>query len=218
MLDLVDKRSDQFPYCIVDAPGQIEAFTWSASGAIIADAFASRFPTVVAYVVDSARSTNPTTFMSNMLYACSILYRMKLPFFLVLNKVSHGIRNSLQVHFQADIVDPQFIEKWMQDYEQLGSSIEDARDGYINNLTHSLSLVLDEFYSVIPTVKVSSKTGEGLDKVLEAIQKAKTDYFETYQPAYNALLKEKLAKDVQDTAGKVENITISEKAEGSEEK
>jgi len=204
MLDLVDKRSNQFPYCIVDAPGQIEAFTWSASGAIIADAFASRFPTVVAYVVDSARSTNPTTFMSNMLYACSILYRMKLPFFLVLNK--------------ADIVDPQFIVKWMQDYEQLGSSIEDARDGYINNLTHSLSLVLDEFYSVIPTVKVSSKTGEGLDQVLEAIQKAKNDYFETYQPGYNELLKERLAKDVQDTAGKVENITISEKTEGSEEK
>lgn len=115
-------------------------------------------------------------------------------------------------------MNPQFIEKWMQDYEQLGSSIEDARDGYINNLTHSLSLVLDEFYSVIPTVKVSSKTGEGLDQVLEAIQKAKNDYFETYQPGYNELLKERLAKDVQDTAGKVENITISEKTEGSEEK
>lgn len=43
------------------------------------------------YVMDSARSTNPVTFMSNMLYACSILYRTKLPFVVVLNKVSSQI-------------------------------------------------------------------------------------------------------------------------------
>lgn len=48
---------------------------------------ASTYPTVVIYVMDSARSTNPVTFMSNMLYACSILYRTKLPFIVVLNKV-----------------------------------------------------------------------------------------------------------------------------------
>jgi hypothetical protein len=57
-------------YVFVDTPGQIEVFTWSASGTIITDMIASRFPTVVLYVVDTERSTNPSTFMSNMLYAC----------------------------------------------------------------------------------------------------------------------------------------------------
>jgi GTPase SAR1 family protein len=71
----------------VDTPGQIEIFTWSASGAIITEAFASTFPTVVAYVVDTPRSTNPVTFMSNMLYACSILYKTRLPLVLTFNKV-----------------------------------------------------------------------------------------------------------------------------------
>ncbi|CAN6818670.1 unnamed protein product [Brassica oleracea] len=33
-------------YVLVDTPGQIEIFTWSASGAIITEAFASTFPTV----------------------------------------------------------------------------------------------------------------------------------------------------------------------------
>lgn len=37
--------------------------------------------------MDTPRSHNPVTFMSNMLYACSVLYRMGLPFLLVLNKV-----------------------------------------------------------------------------------------------------------------------------------
>ena len=74
-------------YVVLDTPGQIEVFTWSASGAIITETLASTFPTMVVYVMDTARSTNPVTFMSNMLYACSILYKTKLPFIVVLNKV-----------------------------------------------------------------------------------------------------------------------------------
>lgn len=57
-------------YVILDTPGQIEIFTWSASGAIITDAVASSLPTVVAYIVDTPRTVAPATFMSNMLYAC----------------------------------------------------------------------------------------------------------------------------------------------------
>ena len=75
-------------YAIFDTPGQIEVFTWSASGAIITEALASSFATIVVYIIDTARSTSPVTFMSNMLYACSILYKTKLPFIVVLNKVS----------------------------------------------------------------------------------------------------------------------------------
>ena len=60
-----------YRYILVDTPGQIEIFTWSASGAIITDAIASSLPTVVAYIIDTPRTTSPTTFMSNMLYACS---------------------------------------------------------------------------------------------------------------------------------------------------
>ena len=48
---------------------------------------ASTFPTVIVYVMDVARSSNPVTFMSNMLYACSILYKTKLPFIIAMNKV-----------------------------------------------------------------------------------------------------------------------------------
>lgn len=57
-------------YAIVDTPGQIEAFTWSASGAIITESLASTFPTVIVYVVDTPRTASPNTFVSNMLYAC----------------------------------------------------------------------------------------------------------------------------------------------------
>jgi GTPase SAR1 family protein len=87
VISVIERRADQLDYVLVDTPGQIEIFTWSASGAIITEAFASTFPTVVAYVVDTPRSTSPVTFMSNMLYACSILYKTRLPMILTFNKV-----------------------------------------------------------------------------------------------------------------------------------
>ncbi|KAL0679505.1 hypothetical protein Bca4012_007486 [Brassica carinata] len=50
VVSVIEKRADQLDYVLVDTPGQIEIFTWSASGAIITEAFASTFPTVVTYV------------------------------------------------------------------------------------------------------------------------------------------------------------------------
>jgi len=74
-------------WCIIDTPGQIEVFTWSASGTIITEALATTFPTIVVYVLDVVRSLCPSTFMSNMLYACSIMYKARLPFIVAINKV-----------------------------------------------------------------------------------------------------------------------------------
>jgi GPN-loop GTPase len=103
VVSLLDQRSSQYELAIIDTPGlcvlylscksnsvfsgQIEVFTWSASGTIITETLASTFPTVILYVMDTVRSSNPVTFMSNMLYACSILYKTKLPFIIALNKV-----------------------------------------------------------------------------------------------------------------------------------
>jgi len=42
------------------------------------------------YVVDTPRCVNPQTFMSNMLQACSILYKTKLPLLLVGCWPAHG--------------------------------------------------------------------------------------------------------------------------------
>lgn len=87
MVKLLEKRANEHEYFIFDTPGQIEVFTWSASGDIITKSLASVFPTVVVYVMDIVRSLKPVTFMSNMLYACSILYKTRLPFIIAMNKV-----------------------------------------------------------------------------------------------------------------------------------
>lgn len=75
VIKLIKMSNKEHKYCVIDTPGQIEVFTWSVSGTIVTESLAASFPTVVIYVMDSIRSASPVTFMSNMLYACSILYR-----------------------------------------------------------------------------------------------------------------------------------------------
>ena len=68
VIQLCEKERDPpLQFILADTPGQIEIFTWSASGSIITQAFASSFPTMIAYVIDTPRCMSPQTFMSNML-------------------------------------------------------------------------------------------------------------------------------------------------------
>lgn len=173
------KRSSDFKFAVFDTPGQIEVFTWSASGAIITEALASSFATVVVYIIDTARSTSPVTFMSNMLYACSILYKTKLPFIVVLNK--------------TDIIDHNFAVEWMQDFEVFEEALSQDTT-YMSSLTRSMSLVLDEFYQNLRTVGVSSMTGAGFDEFLKAVDDAVVEFETQYKPEYEKLKKDKEEK------------------------
>merc|ERR1712096_359865 len=47
VLKLLEKKDNEF--VIFDTPGQIEVFTWPASGNIITESLASLFPTVIVY-------------------------------------------------------------------------------------------------------------------------------------------------------------------------
>ncbi|XP_023406319.1 GPN-loop GTPase 1 isoform X2 [Loxodonta africana] len=131
VMKFIEKAQNMSKYVLIDTPGQIEVFTWSASGTIITEALASSFPTVVIYVMDTSRSTNPVTFMSNMLYACSILYKTKLPFIVVMNK--------------TDIIDHSFAVEWMQDFEAFQDALNQETT-YVVGVSAVLGTGLDELF------------------------------------------------------------------------
>lgn len=177
-----DPSQKQIKHVLIDTPGQIEVFVWSASGDILLGSLASSFPTVIAYIIDTPRTTSTSTFMSNMLYACSILYKTKLPMILVFNKI--------------DVKDASFAKEWMTDFEAFQAALQSEEEGgsfggiegmgqgsgYMSSLLHSMSLVLEEFYKHLKVVGVSAARGDGIDEFFVAVQEKKEEFERDYKP------------------------------------
>lgn len=189
VLQFVERRAADglLQHVVLDTPGQIEVFTWSASGAIITEALASALPTCVVFVVDTPRAQSPATFVANMMYACSILYKTRLPLVLAFNK--------------TDVVSHAFARTWMTDFEAFQDAARDAADAedgtYMSSLTQSMGLVLEEFYRTLECVGVSAATGDGFDELFAAIERTRA----TYETDYRAMLdKRKATREARELA------------------
>eukprot|EP00812_Abedinium_dasypus_P010943 NODE_4530_length_665_cov_234.924590.p2 GENE.NODE_4530_length_665_cov_234.924590~~NODE_4530_length_665_cov_234.924590.p2 ORF type:complete len:190 (+),score=81.35 NODE_4530_length_665_cov_234.924590:3-572(+) len=123
--------------------------------------------TIVCYIADTVRCAKPVTFMSNMLYACSILYKTKLPFIIAFNKV--------------DVMPHTFLDEWMKDFDKLGQALS-LETTYVASLARSMSLAMEEFYQNIRSVGVSAVTGQGCADFERALAEASKEFQESYVP------------------------------------
>lgn len=213
----VEKQTEPLPpYILLDTPGQIEVFVWSASGSILLSSLASSFPTVISYVIDTPRTTeNTSTFMSNMLYAISILYKTKLPMILVFNK--------------TDVKDESEAVEWMRDFESFQAALREEEEkaemgggggnGYMGSLLNSMSLVLEEFYNALSVVGVSSMTGHGVDAFFLAVEEKREEFEKEYRPELEKRRKEAETMKAQvrekEVSRMMRDMNVSSRAKGT---
>lgn len=176
-------------WIVVDTPGQIEVFTWSASGQLISEALGATFPTVVLFVADTTRCLSPQTFVSTMLYSSGIMLKQQLPLIIVFNK--------------TDVVSADVPIGWMRNTDALQDAVTSENNGggggddaapsglfmssgggggdggsatgYASTLARSMSLFLHDFYEDIPYAAVSAASGAGMEQLQQAVETAKAE-------------------------------------------
>lgn len=163
---IVLSKTNSIDYILIDTPGQIEVFTWSASGSIITETFSRNFPVIMLYIIDTARTVNPITFVSNILYSCSILYKTRLPIALILNKI--------------DITSIDFLREWLNDNDSFDLAME-KENFFAGSFARSLALTIDIYHKKIPFLNLSASSGTGSINLLKFIKKTKEEFSLEFQ-------------------------------------
>lgn len=131
-IDLYSKK-----YTVVDAPGQIDAFTWCSPAKIIY----KRKNTMILYVIDVSDEISDYAMLSNLIFAATLKHKNPdAKVMLVFNKID----------LCADKTKP---EKYLDSFYVAENTVETD--------VNTLSVFFSEFYEDLPFIKVSSKTGEG---------------------------------------------------------
>jgi GTPase SAR1 family protein len=176
--NIIEANETRFDYILIDTPGQIEVFTWSASGSILCESFSANYPTVNLFIIDLSRSINPMTFVSNVLYSCGILYRTKIPTFIIINK--------------KDITSIDFIREWLDDFESFDHSLV-KENFFAGSFARSLALTLDNFYKKTFFLGVSAFSGVGTFRLFNVIKKIIYEFKIQFQANLEKFLSQKIS-------------------------
>jgi len=169
VIKLMEQRSE-YDYFLIDTPGQIEVFNWSASGTIILQILSSLFPTYIMFITDTSRCINPISFTSTMLYCSSVLYKSNLPLLCVFNK--------------TDVTKSEEMVAWMSDYDKYvdaSFAAEQGDESYMSSLSRSSALAMMQFYEDIDHTSVSSATGDGFSDLIKKVDGLLPAFMEIHQ-------------------------------------
>ncbi len=135
---------------LVDTPGQMELFSFRASGPYIASEL-TREPKAIVYLFDAVFSLNPLNYVSNLFLSAAVYNRFLLPQLHLLSK--------------CDLVPKEDVNRvtdWSADPDALERTIEEKLEGTKRLLSRNMMHAVYQLGLEFRLIPVSAKTNEGM--------------------------------------------------------
>lgn len=147
-------------YVLIDTPGQLELFTFRQSSRVIVDEFGVE-DSALAFLFDPAVARTPNGYVSSLMLAATVHFRLPLPMLLLMAK--------------ADMLkdkDKELISSWSADSYSLFASLLDESGDAQTSVSIEFLQALESVGAGRAVVPVSADTGEGLEDIYSAVQMA----------------------------------------------
>ncbi|MGD8506783.1 MAG: ATP/GTP-binding protein [Candidatus Bathyarchaeota archaeon] len=149
-------------FVLIDTPGQMELFSFRASGPYIAEEL-TKEPKALIYLFDSVFSSNPLNYVSNLFLSAAVHNRFFLP----------------QVHIlsKCDLLPPEDANQvvdWSASPKALEAAIEERLKGTKRLLSRDMMRAIYRVGLRFLLIPVSSKTNDGLINLNAALERVFT--------------------------------------------
>lgn len=151
-------RKNQSDYILIDTPGQSEIFVFQPSGPAICDHLKRISPTISVHIIDALTARNGINLAAALSLSLASQLRLGIPTVNVLNKF--------------DLIKNSKIEKMLCDYEFFKDEIKREKSGTVTGLAMIFVDTIKNLTTSQRTVKVSAKTGEGMEQLLDLINES----------------------------------------------
>lgn len=145
-------------FILIDTPGQIELFLFRTMGPRLIEDIAKYSSTVSVYIIDPSLASSSSGLAISLTLPLITRLRLKIPTVSVINK--------------SDTSEISKIERFLDNILNLEEEITREEAGLITDLASRYIQLLNEFSKTMRIVKVSAKTGEGMNDLYTLIHEA----------------------------------------------
>jgi len=145
-------------YIIIDTPGQLELFAFRQSSRLVVEAFGLE-ESLMAFLIDPALARTPNGYVSSLMLAATVHFRLPVPMQLVLSK--------------SDLLsdaEREKVEAWGRDNYALFSSLLDESIDSQTQVSVEFLQALESIGAGLQCSFVSADTGEGIEDIYSAAQ------------------------------------------------
>jgi len=145
-------------YVLIDTPGQLELFTFRQSSRVVVSELSGE-RAMLAYLFDPVLARSPNGYVSSLMLAATVHFRVPVPMLSVLAK--------------ADTLsdkDRENIALWSKDYYALFSALLDDSIDAQTQVSVEFLQALEGVGAGRPVVPVSADTGEGMEDIYSTAQ------------------------------------------------